>query len=127
MVSGNGLNNSMQSRVLVCIKLLHIFKTEENAIRYYDLNGNPVKKAGSIGISGVKDIRLHDLRHSLVSLLIHMGYSAFEIAKKEWGIKVSGVHTIMHIFFREFRKIWRRDWMRREAMASNNSIDSTSL
>ncbi|WP_278308532.1 site-specific integrase [Butyrivibrio proteoclasticus] len=35
-----------------------------------------------IEISGVKDIRLHDLRHSHVSLLIHMGYSAFEIAKR---------------------------------------------
>ncbi|MCR5481844.1 MAG: site-specific integrase [Clostridia bacterium] len=35
-----------------------------------------------IQISGVKDIRLHDLRHSHVSLLIHMGYSAFEIAKR---------------------------------------------
>ena len=35
-----------------------------------------------IEMSGVKDIRLHDLRHSHVSLLIHMGYSAFEIAKR---------------------------------------------
>lgn len=33
MVSGNGLNNSMQSRALVCIKLLHIFKTEENTLK----------------------------------------------------------------------------------------------
>ncbi|MDC7302245.1 site-specific integrase [Agathobacter ruminis] len=35
-----------------------------------------------IQVSGVKDIRLHDLRHSHVSLLIHMGYTAFEIAKR---------------------------------------------
>ncbi len=35
-----------------------------------------------IDLSGANDIRLHDLRHSHVSLLIHMGYSAFEIAKR---------------------------------------------
>lgn len=35
-----------------------------------------------ITISGVADIRLHDLRHSHVSLLIHMGYSAVDIAKR---------------------------------------------
>lgn len=82
---------------------------------YRDFENNSRKKElkKGIQISGVKDIRLHDLRHSHVSLLIHMGYTAFEIAK-EWGIKVSGLHTIMHICFRECRKTWRRDWMRRE-------------
>ena len=32
--------------------------------------------------AGVKRIRLHDLRHSHVSLLIHKGYQAVEIGKR---------------------------------------------
>lgn len=33
-------------------------------------------------LSGVKRIRVHDLRHSHVSLLIHMGYSVIAIAER---------------------------------------------
>jgi integrase len=33
-------------------------------------------------ISGVKEIRIHDLRHSHVSLLIEMGFSALAIAER---------------------------------------------
>ena len=33
-------------------------------------------------ISGVKRIRIHDIRHSHVSLLIGMGYSAVDIARR---------------------------------------------
>ena len=33
-------------------------------------------------ISGVKRIRIHDLRHSHVSLLINMGFNAVDIANR---------------------------------------------
>ena len=33
-------------------------------------------------IAGVKNIRIHDFRHSHVSLLINQGFSAFDIAKR---------------------------------------------
>ena len=33
-------------------------------------------------LTGVKNICLHDLRHSHVSLLIHMGFSAVAIGKR---------------------------------------------
>ena len=32
--------------------------------------------------AGVKRIRIHDLRHSHVSLMIHMGFTPFEIAER---------------------------------------------
>lgn len=44
----------------------------ENAIRHAFKN--------AIKISGVKDIRIHDLRHSFVSRLIHLGASPYVIA-----------------------------------------------
>lgn len=37
-------------------------------------------------IAGVKKIRIHDLRHSHVSLLIHLGVNAL-ISLEDWGIK----------------------------------------
>lgn len=43
--------------------------------------------------SGVKRIRVHDLRHSPVSLLIRLGYSAVAIAKRVG-------HKSIHITYR---------------------------
>lgn len=37
--------------------------------------------------SGVKRIRIHDLRHSYVSLLINMGFSALDIAELNEGLQ----------------------------------------
>lgn len=37
--------------------------------------------------SGVKRIRIHDLRHSYVSLLINMGFSALDIAELDEGLQ----------------------------------------
>lgn len=49
-------------------------------------------------ISGVKRIRIHDLRHSHVSLLINMGFNAVDIANRV-GQKVLKSHIVMHICF----------------------------
>ncbi|WP_259325752.1 hypothetical protein [Bifidobacterium pseudocatenulatum] len=37
--------------------------------------------------SGVNRIRIHDLRHSYVSLLINMGFSALDIAELDEGLQ----------------------------------------
>ena len=49
--------------------------------------------------TGVKRIRIHDLRHSHISLLIDQGFSA--------ATKVLILPTIMHICFLQSRQKWR--------------------
>lgn len=49
-------------------------------------------------ISGVKRIRIHDLRHSHVSLLIHMGYSAVAIAKRVGHKSIDITYRYAHLF-----------------------------
>ena len=46
--------------------------------------------------SGVKRIRIHDLRHSHVSLPIYMGFSAVALVT-ELVMKVQRLHIVMHI------------------------------
>lgn len=49
-------------------------------------------------IAGVKRIRLHDLRHSHVSLLISMGFSAVEIAKRVGHESIKITLNYAHMF-----------------------------
>lgn len=48
--------------------------------------------------SGVQRIRIHDLRHSHVSLLIHMGYSAVAIAKRVGHKSIDITYRYAHLF-----------------------------
>lgn len=77
------------------IHLLNSFKMEfVNAYEFSDecymfgfdepITANAVRQAfyTAIGKSEVKQIRLHDLRHSHVSLLINLGFDRFEISKR---------------------------------------------
>lgn len=75
----------------------------------YDLNPNdrlfPVCKSylyrmmkKGAEIAGVKKIRVHDLRHSHVSLLIHMGYSAVAIAERVGHESVDITYRYAHLF-----------------------------
>lgn len=48
--------------------------------------------------AGVKQIRVHDLRHSHVSLLIHMGYSAVAIAERVGHESVDITYRYAHMF-----------------------------
>ena len=48
--------------------------------------------------SGVPRIRVHDLRHSHVSLLIHMGYSAVAIAKRVGHKSIDITYRYAHLF-----------------------------
>jgi len=48
--------------------------------------------------SGVKKIRLHDLRHSHVALLIHEGYSLVEIGKRVGHVRISTTARYSHLY-----------------------------
>ncbi len=52
-----------------------------------------------IGASGVKRIRLHDLRHSHASLLVEMGFSPLEIAERLGHEKIeTTLNTYSHLY-----------------------------
>ena len=53
--------------------------------------------------AGVKRIKIHALRHSQVSLLIHMGFSPFEIAKR-MGHSVTMVQEVYGHWFTDSQK-----------------------
>ena len=48
--------------------------------------------------AGVKQIRIHDLRHSHVSLLINQGFSAFEIGKRVGHSSEKVTYRYAHLF-----------------------------
>ncbi|EHF02653.1 hypothetical protein HMPREF1008_00298 [Olsenella sp. oral taxon 809 str. F0356] len=48
--------------------------------------------------SGVKRIRIHDLRHSHVSLLINMGFTAFAIAERVGHESIDITYRYAHLF-----------------------------
>lgn len=48
--------------------------------------------------TGVKRIRIHDLRHSHVSLLIDMGFSAVDIAERVGHESINITYTYAHMF-----------------------------
>ena len=48
--------------------------------------------------SGVKRIRIHDLRHSHVSLLINMGFSALDIAERVGHEAIDITYRYAHLF-----------------------------
>ena len=48
--------------------------------------------------SGVKRIRIHDIRHSHVSMLINMGYSAIAIAKRVGHESIEITYRYAHLF-----------------------------
>ena len=48
--------------------------------------------------SGVKRIRIHDLRHSAISLLIEMGFSALAIAERVGHESIDITYRYAHLF-----------------------------
>jgi integrase len=48
--------------------------------------------------AGLKPIRVHDLRHSHVSLLISLGFSAVAIAKRMGHKSVNVTYRYAHLF-----------------------------
>ena len=75
-------------------KLLFFFDKplDDNAIR--------IKKDRWIDMAGVKRIRIHDFRHSHVSLLISLGFSPFDISKR-MGHTVEMVNNVYGHWFND--------------------------
>lgn len=61
----------------------------------YALN-NTLKTASRL--AGVKEIRVHDLRHSHVSLLINLGFTAVAIADRMGHESVHITYRYAHLF-----------------------------
>ena len=55
--------------------------------------------------AGVKRIRIHDLRHSHISLLIDMGFSAIAIADRVGHESIDITYNYAHLF-RQDRRRW---------------------
>lgn len=72
----------------------------EHDSRIFPLTKNGLKRAMEKGCkaSGVKVIRIHDLRHSHVSLLIDMGFSALAIAERVGHESIDITYRYAHLF-----------------------------
>ena len=68
--------------------------------RIFQLSKHQLKRGMEYGckMSGVKEIRIHDLRHSHVSLLIDLGYSAVAIGQRVGHESVEITYRYAHLF-----------------------------
>lgn len=72
----------------------------ESDSRIFPLSKYALKRGMAFGCkaSGAKVIRIHDLRHSHVSLLINMGYSAVAIGNRVGHESVEITYRYAHLF-----------------------------
>ena len=77
-----------------------IFEFSEDRLRHIMQNGSK--------LAGVKRIRMHDLRHSHVSLLINMGFSSVAIAERLGHKSIEITHQYAHAFPDAQKKIAKR-------------------
>jgi Site-specific recombinase XerD len=71
--------------------------------------------------SGVKRIRIHDLRHSAISLLIEMGFSALAIAQRVGHESINITYRYAHLF--PTRQIEMADKLNIEKMGKEEEKD----
>lgn len=72
----------------------------EHDTRIFPLTKSGLKRAMEKGCkdSGVKEIRIHDLRHSHVSLLVDMGFSTLAIADRVGHESIDITYRYAHLF-----------------------------
>ena len=77
-----------------------MYKRQESDSRIFPLSKYALKRGMAFGCkaAGVKIIRIHDLRHSHVSLLINMGYSAVAIGNRVGHESVEITYRYAHLF-----------------------------
>lgn len=77
--------------------------------RIFQISKHQLKRGMEYGCkaSGVKEIRIHDLRHSHVSLLIDLGYSAVAIGQRVGHESVEITYRYA-TYFRPCRKTWQK-------------------
>ena len=73
-------------------------------------------------IAGVQRIRIHDLRHSHISLLIEMGFSAVAIADRVGHESIEITYHYAHLFpSKQIEMAEKLDFERREEDVSEES------
>ena len=96
-------NRVIQMPDFLCDEMQDYFKQFyglEPDSRIFPLTKHTLKRGMEFGCkaSGVKVIRIHDLRHSHVSLLINMGYSAVAIGNRVGHESVEITYRYAHLF-----------------------------
>ena len=96
-------NRVIQMPDFLCDEMQDYFKQLyglESDSRIFPLTKHTLKRGMEFGCkaSGVKIIRIHDLRHSHVSLLINMGYSAVAIGNRVGHESVEITYRYAHLF-----------------------------
>ena len=96
-------NRVIQMPDFLCDEMQDYFKQLyglESDSRIFPLTKHTLKRGMEFGCkaSGVKVIRIHDLRHSHVSLLINMGYSAVAIGNRVGHESVEITYRYAHLF-----------------------------
>ena len=96
-------NRVIQMPDFLCDEIQDYFKQLyglEPDSRIFPLTKHTLKRGMEFGCkaSGVKVIRIHDLRHSHVSLLINMGYSAVAIGNRVGHESVEITYRYAHLF-----------------------------
>ena len=90
-------SSSVISTPSTCIEILHEPKSDD---RLFPLSKSYLYRKMEQGSKamGLQRIRVHDLRHSHVSLLIHMGYSAVAIAERTGHESIDITFRYAHLF-----------------------------
>ena len=96
-------NRVIQMPDFLCDEIQDYFKQLyglESDSRIFPLSKYALKRGMAFGCkaSGAKVIRIHDLRHSHVSLLINMGYSAVAIGNRVGHESVEITYRYAHLF-----------------------------
>lgn len=96
-------NRVIQMPDFLCDEIQDYFKQLyglESDSRIFPLSKYALKRGMAFGCktAGVKIIRIHDLRHSHVSLLINMGYSAVAIGNRVGHESVEITYRYAHLF-----------------------------
>ena len=96
-------NRVIQMPDFLCDEMQNYFKQLyglEPDSRIFPLTKHTLKRGMEFGCkaAGVKIIRIHDLRHSHVSLLINMGYSAVAIGNRVGHESVEITYRYAHLF-----------------------------
>ena len=73
---------------------------DKNAERVFPISKSALTRALIKGcrLSGVKKIRIHDLRHSHISLLIRLGFSPVDIGKRVGHESITITLRYAHMF-----------------------------
>lgn len=90
-------SSSVISTPPTCIEILYEPKPDD---RLFPLSKSYLYRKMEQGSKamGLQRIRVHDLRHSHVSLLIHMGYSAVAIAERTGHESIDITFRYAHLF-----------------------------